>query len=344
MKRVATSGLISAFAIAGALAGCGGDDAIPAVTMGPPAGSPKAQYVVSKLLIPTSRMTFGMDLNGDGTKDNQLGNILGTLKSQGLDTQASVDVAVSTGEVVILLDELSIDPTFSADSGAQADVFIGNSLPMGSMLDVTGKGMFTVNTAPGKGTFLGRIANSVFNSNSPVTAKVPVQATLALPLVMGGMPVQLSVTAAHLQFTRSGTGLMMGQLNGAVSNTDVQNTIIPSVAKVLDDRVTKDPTGGQNGQILSIFDNGGAADAACGTTCKNPAGSVRADGTASPMCAAKGDGHIDLCEVSTNSIIKGLLTGDVQLFQNGAYSPQANPTAKDSLSLGVGFEAVKATF
>jgi hypothetical protein len=89
-------------------------------------------------------------------------------------------------------------------------------------------------------------------------------------------------------------------------------------------------------QILSIFDNGGKADASCAAgTCKNP------DGT----CAVKGDTKIDTCEVGTSGLIQNILAPDVQMFDTaGNYHPNPDNTHKDSLSIGLHFTVVPATF
>jgi hypothetical protein len=326
------------------------ESSVSNVTAGPPAGSPKAQYVVSKLLAPTSRTTFGYPLLGGDTVYNQLGNILAALKANMIDTQMSIDKAMAGGEIIILIDETSIDPNFKTDTAAASTVYVGNTMPKGMDMgnvapDLSGNGMFTVNGKVGMGNFLGRLANGTFNSNSPFTAKVPVTVTITFPLA-GSAPLEISVTAAHLQYTRMGDGLINGQINGAMRKDDVTNTIIPTVASLVDQRVFAAPTDPQNQQTLMLFDTGGTADPAngCPNTCFNPPGTMRSDMTAAPMCAVKNDGRIDLCEVSTNSIIKGVLNPDVQLFQNGVYAPNPAKTMKDSLSLGVGFEAVKATF
>jgi hypothetical protein len=117
-------------------------------------------------------------------------------------------------------------------------------------------------------------------------------------------------------------GLMAGQINGAIKNTDVQNNIIPNVAMLLDQRVTANPTGSTEKQILQIFDIG-------------------CDG----MPQYKGDGHIEVCEVADNSIIKNVLNPDVQMFDaNGNYHPNPANTMRDSLSLGLGFAGVKASY
>ena len=62
-------------------------------------------------------------------------------------------------------------------------------------------------------------------------------------------------------------------------------------------------------------------------------------------CAVKGDRKIDVCEVATAGLIQNVLAPDIQMFDaNGNYHPNPDNTHKDSLSLGLGFSAVTATF
>jgi hypothetical protein len=128
----------------------------------------------------------------------------------------------------------------------------------------------------------------------------------------------------------------MGQLNGFISNSDVQTKLIPAIAASYTAMVSADPGSIQSMQILTIFDNGGTADPACSGVCKNPDGS----------CAVSGDKVVSSCEVASNSIIKNVLNPDVQMFSNGGtvYAPNPANTQRDSLSIGLGFAATKASF
>jgi hypothetical protein len=179
---------------------------------------------------------------------------------------------------------------------------------------------------------------------------MPVTVSLQLPLVPNSAPLQLSVIGAHVQFTYSGGKLTGGQINGAIKQTDVNANIIPKVADLLESKLTADKgmLTSTDMSILSLFDTGGSAGAqpsgctmSCPSTCQNP---MNAD-TRPCACAASGDGIVDLCEVATNSIIKSVLSADVQMFDaSGNYAPNPNPTMKDSLSIGLAFTAIPATF
>jgi hypothetical protein len=301
-----------------------------------PIGTQPAQFVADKITLPTSRTTFAIDLNGDGKLDNQYGNILLALSALNFNAQMGMDDAVASGTAVVLIEELSSDPTFQNDVCAAANTYRGLDSPSP---DFSGTGVFNIDTSARAGNFKGPIASGHFNSNSPVTATTPVSFDLFLPIVSvpGVAPVVVPITAGHIQFDYVSGKLLRGQLHGVIRNTDVQNVVLPAVAQQLNQIVTLDPTSAGSQELLQIFDAGGTADpsGACGTACKNPDGS----------CAVASDGDIALCEVSTNPIIRNVLLPDVDMFaDDGSYHPNPANTQKDSLSLGLAFEAVGARF
>ena len=297
------------------------------------------QYVVNKLLVPMQRKDYSIDLNGDGHPDNQLGNIIGTLASNMLDTQGGIDKSINDGSVILLMSFQTASQTQSDNAGLT--MYLGAKAPNP---DFGGMGMFTVDASQKATTLFGRINGGKFLSNNPVTTTHPVTVQIKLPLIAGADALTLNVNGAHIQFN-TGSGLMNGQIHGSIKKADIDNGIIPAVAMLLTKKVAADCKGGGGSdggapapdggagvcsssakQILSIFDTG---------NCTNP------DGTK----AVAGDGKIDICEVSTNSIIMNVLAPDVQIYDaSGNYAPNKANTTKDSLSLGLGFTAVGAKF
>jgi hypothetical protein len=328
MKR---SSVFTAFAMAGALAGCGGTDPTATTANCTPTMGMEAKYVANTLTVPQSKSDYAMDLNGDGKPDNQLGNIIGALTAQNLDTQMGVDMALAMGNVVLLLDQTGADLTNNDCN--QVTVQTGN---MQANPKFDGTDTFTVNSAFGGGSFFGKIMSGMFSSTPPATAATPTTVVVQLPLVAGSDPVELDITGAHIQFTASNGSISKGQINGAIKNDDVQNKIIPNVAKLLSDKVASGQgMANTNAQILSIFDTGGGDPSPdCNGYCKGIDG----------VCGVPMDGKIQVCEVATNSIIKNVLAPDVQMFQGGVYKPNSKNEMKDSLSLGLSFTAVKASF
>jgi hypothetical protein len=308
-----------------------GADMARQMACAPAGGALRAQYVWNAVLVPMQRSDYALDLNGDGRADNQFGNIYGTLAGQNLDVQNDATQAVTSGQSLTLIDAHADD--FSDDACAASDVEAADAM---ASPDFSGAGHFTVDPAAVPGHFAGTFAAGTFSSLPlPESAATPVIMTLKLPLLGAIIGVQL--VGAHVRYTRAADGTVTGgQLNGAIRNSDVQNVVIPALAASLTAQVQVLPLSPRAMELLFLFDNGGKADPTCGAgTCKNP------DGT----CAVKYDRKIDICEVATSGLIQNLLAPDVQMFDaNGNYLPSRDNTHKDSLSIGLGFSAVPATF
>jgi hypothetical protein len=318
-------------ALVAGVIGCGGSSNNQTCTT--VTGTASAQYVADSLTLPASSMQFAYDANGDGKKKNQLGNLVAGLSTM-LDPQKATTDSITMGNLIMLMQTKGSDATFTTDSCASATVSSGKSM---MNPDYSGNGTFML--AMTGGEFKGSITASKFTSSPPASmATMPVSLTLPLPLIPGGEAIKLIATGAELSFTHTADGkIMSGQINGVIKKSDVDTVIIPSVAKTLNMRVQADPTGSK--PILDLFDDGGVPDPACSATtmgCKNLDGS----------CAKAKDGIIGDCELSTNSLIMNFLRADVAMFDAaGNYHPDpTDMNKKDSLTLGLGFTAVKAKF
>jgi hypothetical protein len=332
MKRAIVS-LVSLLPLTFAACG-GGTDSGDCTASG---GSNKAQYVVNTVMVPMQKTDYSIDLNGDGRVDNQLGQIIGTLATQGLNVQDGVTQSVANGQLVLLIGESSTDSTFQSDSCATSTLQIGKAVAS-MMPDFSGHGSFSADSTQPMASFNGPITAGKFNSAPPATTTHPVTAQVELPLVAGQPAINVTLQGAHIQFTRKSDGTITGgQVHGGIKNQDVQGQIVPGVAALLTNKLQHDmPQTSTDMQIASLFDTGGKADPSCSTGgCKNPNGT----------CATAKDNIIDICEVSTNGLVQNLLAPDVQLFDaSGAYHPNPANTMKDSMSVGLGFGAVGATF
>src|SRR5581483_53032 len=281
-----------------------------------PSTGSTGKYVVSEWKTPVQSSDYAYDLNGDGIKDNALGALIVTFAGKGLDTQSGITKAVKEGAAVELLQWGSSDATFQSDTCASVVGYVGQKTTAPPKFD--GSDVFAKDSSvAASGQFTGPIQSGTFNSSSPVTAQTPVTLTLMLPLLGGDAPVELDLTAGHVQFTSEPGGhLMQGQLNGAIQMADVQNKLVPALARSLT------VEGQTNPKALMLFDTGGDPDPSCTGACKNP------DAT----CAVTGDKKIDVCEVTGNATIKSLLLPDVQLFTTSDPSdPSAANTMMDSL-------------
>ncbi len=314
-----------------------------------PSGNHAAQFVMSQAKIPMDNMQYSLDLDGDGKKDNKLGLILSALKStsKGVDPEASINSAIRKGTFAFLLELVSADATFQSDScmatHAETGTFAGSGMPM-----LDGSDLYMANRDVAVAAMTGALAQGAFASADPLASTTPIELKLFLPIASGAPPLEFDIVSAQLQLTVAADGktLHRGELHGAVRKSDVDSKVAPGLAAIFN-AVLNDSMGmaSTKKSVADLFDSGsGTPDPACGDTCtkkdlccKNPDGS----------CSQPSDGKIDICEVSTQSAIVNILDPDVKLFDaQGHYKPVAGAPAaeKDCLSLGLGFDAVAASF
>jgi hypothetical protein len=289
------------------------------------------KYVASRITLPQQRSDFSYDLNGDGRTDNQYGNLIGAVTSQGVSIQGAVDAAVANGSDLLLIDVGSNVKQLDC-----AGAIVQAGLPTMAPPRYDGTDSFTVDSQVAAGSFTGPITNAAFVSADPATMTTPATVSVLLP-VFGNEFVRVPLVGARLMVVQGGPGMSFGQLNGAIRDSDVQKLVVPAFAHGMNTAIAADPNSSSSKQLLAIFDNGGTVNpmSMCPTTCANP------DGT----CAVQGDGVISICEVGSNGIIKNVLAPDVQLFAaDGSYHPNPANAARDSLSVGIYLDLASASF
>jgi hypothetical protein len=298
------------------LVACGGDDGGGTVT---PEGM-HYHYVANKAFVPTNNnqaRDYGLDLNGDGTVDNQLGMVLGTLAGMGFDVQGTIDKAVNEGSIILLVDFQTKDFMNAAAAGLQ--VFLGtNPVPpacngsadttCGHHLD--GNGMFSISAdSPDNAALSGKLVNGTFtggDQNSNVTLQIALGGTDAITLDLIGARAKVSGITE--------TGMTSAVVGGALTQEDLNTKVLPAIKTQLDPVIARDchmltsppdcgcDAGTTGKQILSLFD-------------------------ADPK-----DCKVTVPEIMNNALIKSLLAPDVTL------------QGKMALSLGIKVTTVKGTF
>jgi hypothetical protein len=353
MKRSTLISLLSLLPLS--LAACGSDASQPGDCTPATSGTTAKKWVLNKMTMPSDNKTYAYDLVGatPPKKTNALGDIVAALMPAGLDVQMGVDMAISAGQVALLITTNSTDPNFASDKCASLELQTGKPMTP----DFTKVQNWTVDTSVTPATFAGPISGSKFVSAATSTTKMPVTAQISLPLVPMADPLPLTVYGSHLEYTYTAAGIS-GQLNGAIKKTDIDTKVIPRVANILESKIKTDAAGSgltaTDKQILKLFDDGGTSggDMSCPATavpggtpapgCKNPSYALDNAGG----CAKAGDGIIEECEIANSNTIQTVLQPDVQLFAADGVTWMPNPTGKpkDSMSLGIAFTAVPATF
>jgi hypothetical protein len=283
----------------------------------------KYPLVVSSITVPATAAQatkdYGLDIDGDGKADNQLGQVLATLKTQNIDVQSSVTTAVDDGTIVLLAEFQAKD--FTSTSAAGMAIYLGDknmitpkpcdtATPPVCRKHLTGAGAFVVSAGSPKDALVsGPIVGGTFKGG-------PGKVSLQIALTQGQPALQLDLLGARASASGiSADGITKGILAGAISKADLDGKVIPAIKDQLNSLITTTCT----------------AQPKTPPGCGCPANSTGAK-VLTLFEAAPNDCVISKEEITSNSIIKSLLSADV------------NVDGVEALSLGIGFSAVKGSF
>jgi len=278
------------------------------------------KFLLDSMILPTIQHPFSADINGDGRLDNQFANIISALTSQSLNLQAMVDAEMKSAPPIMLLTVATELSTLRPDQRAVVTLFAGTPVKASSRVYIVDASVPAV-------TLQGRITAGRFASDDPRTGGLLVEREIRLPLG-GGIDPILSVQGLRLAFDISadGSAISNGQLTGSVKQSDVLSRLIPALAGTMTRIIQAAPKSSAAKTISQLFDKGG---------CTNPGGTV----------AQANDGVIDVCELLTNPLIMSLIQPDVQIWDaQGHFAPNSLGGSPDSMSIGIGFSAITATY
>lgn len=254
------------------------------------------RYLVSDVLLPTTSSeanSYAIDVDGDGIPENQFGQILSVLSSQGFDFNGAMHAAVTSGGIVHLVELQSTDASFKNDPAAQASWCIGEPMVSPPLFDGTDNPA----CADTSGLFVAALSGGSFTSPAPASTPNPV--SLSFELSLGTSKATLGVLDARLSFATDGAGnISFGQINGSIPHEDLINQFLPTLAANCNAAIESDPSSDTSVGCTGLFDSGCSGH---------------------PEFA--GDGLIELCEVTENSLIQGLFAPDVQVPEGGSSIP-----------------------
>lgn len=313
------------------LVACGGDDGGETIV---PTGE-HYQYVAAKAFVPTTNKEatdYGLDLDGNGSIDNQLGKTLVSLKTVAkFDVQGTIDEAVATGSIILLVDFQTED--FKSSSAAGMKILLGeNPTPAacnageeyvcqdgtcsGCGHHLTG-GTFDVSAgSPDNAAVAGKIVNGTFNGGP---------GDISLQIALGGTDaIQLDLVGARARLTGiSADGITSAILAGALTQEELDLKVLPAIHANLGPTIERDcdPQG---------------TPPECGCAADSTGSSILAFLDKDPV-----DCKVTLDEIKGNSAIQGFLAPDVDLFDANGNPGQDGEF--DSLGIGIKIQANKAT-
>jgi hypothetical protein len=303
-----------------AITGCGSDGGDGGGETVNPDGT-HTQYVADTITIPGSAAEatqLGLDLDGDDVVDNALGQNLSILATQGVDLQASVDEAIVTGSIVLLANVQAT--ALDNATGVGFSVFLGEEptspAPCTDPEEITtcglhldGSGMFSVSSdSPSDALIVGSILGGSFQTSTVGNV------TLRLELVEGQPAIELNLIGARAEYSASASNLMSGKLGGAITEDEARNNLLPVIVDLVIATVEEDCMG-------------------------TPGDCCTPDSTGETVLTifnTDGDCAVSEEEVETNDLVGTVLSPDVDLIGDDGVD--------DSISLGLGFTGVGATF
>ena len=300
------------------LVACGGGDDGGFTVEGDP-----HTYVVDSVSIPLDAdeaEELGFDIDGDGTVDNQLGNILSALIQAGggdLDLQGSITESVDSGEILLLANIEATSLASAANVGFS--LYLGENPspapctnpddPLTCRQHLDGTGTFDVSAdTPSDVTVGGNIVGGRFTGGP---------GDLALQIAFGDTAINLEMIEARAEINGiTETGFDQSKVGGAVPDAVIQGEVLPAVSTAVNDIMTEDCPAPRTPPTC------GCADGSTGETLMG-------------IFDENGDCDVPEQEVRENSLIVTLLRPDVDTDGDGT---------PDALSVGVGATAVAGTF
>jgi hypothetical protein len=320
-----------AFALAGVM-GCSDDSGTNPADSGPKEGGtpkdtgPKATidckanncntFAVSRILLPTTAQeaqNYGYDYDGNTINDNALGSIISAVAAalgSGFEIQPTIDTAIYSGQALLLFDVQNKALTTDPDAVLQAHIGAQQACCPGD----EGDDAKCKAAATAAGGCFGGSGVFAVSPTSPTDAIIKGKITGGeMDFGPAGLKIEIPLSAtgtiavnlkeARIKGKVDANGIMSGIISGVIPKSDLDTNVVPAVATLLQD---------------ALDDPNVSADAK-----KQITGLFDTDK----------DGKITATEVAKNALIETFLAGDVDVDNDGV----------PELSLGIGFEGVKAT-
>lgn len=290
------------------VAGCRGDELLPQ--------GDHYQYVVSDVRVPSNNMMArddGLDLDGDGSIDNQLGYVFGTLAQNGLGVSDTAREALLRGGVLMLAELVTTG--FETTRATGFTTYLGSDPDPAPCLDparletcgqhLLGQGRFTVDVGSTSDQAIGPIVDGVF-----------LEAVGAMPVeiaIDSSAPIRLDLHGARVRLSPISESDVSGILAGGITQADIDGVVIPQAAAQIDRIVRTEcaqPTG----------------SAPCGCLANARADLLQKVFDSDDSC------QVEVAELSSSSVVRSLLDPDIVI------------DGQRLMSFGVGTELATATF
>ena len=188
---------------------------------------PHYTYVLDHVTVPTSTSEarqYALDLNGDRTVDNELGEVFATATSMGFDTTKATQSAVDSGAIALIADLQT--PDLVSTKAAGFTLLFGEHQP-----DNT----YTLAAdTPTDTPIVGGAEHSIFSLG-------PGELDVRVAFIDPALVITLPLEHARVELDNVTTdGVMLGVVAGAIPRVSLNSVLVPSVATAFQELVTRD--------------------------------------------------------------------------------------------------------
>lgn len=294
--------------------------------------------VTKQLFLPAVRDSHLEDYDGDGRGENQFRNLINIAELGGFAVRDVLQAENQAGHDLLLLDLVTTD-FMQADCASLTVRHAKAPDPGAAPPKFDGTDVFHAADSAAM-TFYGRIDNFVFQSLRPrdQQATQDGRLTLSWPITQGqtvAMPLRGVGITAILQADehRRLVSLTQGSINGVQTAQSAADLLLPAVAQVLTDAIHSASAGDFRNDLISLLEP---------TTSMT---SIRKCQVTADCCARAPSTCKILPAEVTESPVGGVLSPDVEVFDAaGDWRPVPGGRPSNGFSVGLGFEAVRATF
>ncbi len=280
----------------------------PVVPSESPAVDTPHTFVTNTLTLPLSAtQSQELALNIDNDPQGTPDNLLGRIFSTFLDISPEFELQSTVDQMISTGQVVMLHQVQAADlqNDASAQWSIYHGQRPASPPAFNGSDVFAVDASmPSNSMIPGSITNSHF-SGGPGSARVQ--------MVFLGAPIAVDLIGVHLEADVSVNGCINGRIGGGVSQADFQAIFLPAFAQGLNQTIAAEPGAAFSQTVLAAFDG-------------------------------DHNGTITREELQGNLLLSLATSPDLDLLDaSGAFNPNQDGV-KDSLSLGLGFTCVPASF
>lgn len=178
------------------------------------------QTVINVIKVPETKDDYAQDINGDGTTDNKVGQIINTIDTAAggkLGLQIGVDEAMAKGTILMLLELVS--ESLVESQSATLTAYQGEDTDNAPLNNLSGSGVLKKAALSGQPQGIqGKIAGGKFSGSGTFSLVVPLLSEETITVKLAKVEADVEANA-----------LKNGKVAGAIPLAEIESKILPTI-------------------------------------------------------------------------------------------------------------------